>query len=96
MRTWARARRARLCGRCGERIAKGAPIFEIYIEAGIFSVKVPKVRCQTCAGIPVPADLAPLVEVSSAITPTVPIPTGPHVLPLDFKSQQFREPGEEG
>jgi hypothetical protein len=96
MRTWTRARRARICGRCGEIIPKAAPLLEVYIEAGGYSLKLPKLRCATCAGIPVPDDLPPLVERSNVITPMVPIPVGVGVLPLDFKARQIaREPGDD-
>jgi hypothetical protein len=91
MRTWTRARRVRLCGRCGHLIPKGDPVLEVRLV----KVTDPKLRCATCADSPVPPDLPPLVERSNVIAPMVHILTGVGALPLDFKHRQFREPGED-
>ena len=97
MRTWIRARQDLACGGCGARLAKGAPCVEVVIEKGVFSVKAKRLRCPTCAEMPVPADLPPLVEHDNTIRPMAHILTGVGALPLDFKARQMaREPGEEG
>ena len=50
MSPWEHARiGGEACGRCGARIADGAPILARYIADGV----VRKVRCEACAGAPV-------------------------------------------
>ncbi len=82
MREWRRATMIQECGGpCRDRIPKGAPVLVITIEG----VKRAKVRCADCADEPVPADLPAYVSPQLPVLPSVPIPTGPDVLPLDFK-----------
>lgn len=88
MRLWVRALRDRRCGACRGPIRVGDPMLKITIA----TVTEAMVRCKTCAGEDVPADLPERQAIA---------PIDPHafarfgVLPLDF-SRQAREPGEEG
>lgn len=50
MKRWERATRNRLCGCCGQPIAKGDPVLVLTIQT------IEKVRCVGCDG-PAPADL---------------------------------------
>ena len=93
MRTWTRAAIARHCGNCGAAIAVGAPVLELAIPELVQR----KVRCPACAGESVPADLPARVDPQTPFLRLVPIPTGAHVLPFDYKSAAAgdREPGED-
>jgi hypothetical protein len=90
MKRWLRTPLDRYCGRCGGAIPTGAPILELSIA----SVGHVLFRCEACEG-PAPADLAPLAERAPAVA--VPLTRfTPGMLPLDWKSQASREPGEDG
>jgi hypothetical protein len=93
VRTWTRAVRSRLCGRCSTLIGKGEPLFVLTIAAGVYALTDPKIRCQSCAGEPVPEDLPPLV----ARVPAEPMAfTKVGALAFDFKmAVAGREPGED-
>jgi hypothetical protein len=89
MRKWTRAAIPTLCGGpCGTRIPEGAVMF-VLSEFRTFPSVPRKVRCQQCAGEPVPTDVPPLTTVS---TKPARLETMSRLglLPLD------REPGQEG
>lgn len=71
------------CGRCGELVPKHTPILLIDPEPAR-AVKHRFVRCQACAGEPVPADV-PTTEPRRLITPVrLGLPVG-----FDFKAAQM-------
>lgn len=82
MTRWTRAMVGTLCGRCGRGIEQGSPLFEIVIGRQVpigrpiegaersADWRATKVRCEACAGEPVPADLPLLIERVSTIQPT--------------------------
>lgn len=71
-----------LCGRCGEGIDHGAPLLEIAVGRQMpigpalegaerpADWRATKVRCERCAGEPVPPDLASIEARVSIIQPT--------------------------
>lgn len=83
------------CGSCWGVISKGEPVLEYELLASESRRRL--MRCTACAGERVPADLLPLVESVSAVTPRMKR-TGEIALPFDFKRAQSgeREPGMEG
>lgn len=96
MRRWTRAPFRLICGGpCARLLQRGEPILEL--QAPEWSR--PKIRCETCAGEPAPADLPPLVE-RTPVQPTTPARPVRTVtgLPADFKvaAAGEREIGQEG
>jgi len=98
VKTWRRATTLTICGGpCDRTIPQGAPLLEIRIEG----MDKRFLRCEHCAGEPVPADLSPLSE-QTPIKPshksrTTPLFASIGSLATDWKQKQAgREPGEEG
>lgn len=58
MRQWLRATRDRRCGSCDARIARGSPLLEVTMH----QIHRALIRCASCADVPVPDDLPPLVD----------------------------------
>jgi len=57
------------CGRCNRELVVGAPLLVLTAAVG----KGSWVRCEACAGEPVPADLPPLEESSSTTRGLTPL-----------------------
>lgn len=91
MRTWARTRLECRCGLCGHTIAEGSPVLVLEV----LGVHRPKLRCQTCAGGPVPSELPMRSPRETGVTPLRQIA---HAVAFDYKAAQLgeREPGEDG
>lgn len=89
MRTWTRSAITRRCGLCSNAIKVADPILLLTI-AGL---KTPRVRCATCAGEEMPADLPPVPDRSTTggRLSALPVMKRLGLLPMDE-----REPGEEG
>jgi hypothetical protein len=68
MKQWRVAGPTRICGNCGAAIAAGTPMLAYHLV----QVRRELVRCVTCAGEPVPADLP-----STATPPAVPLAPRP-------------------
>ncbi len=107
MRTWVRLDRSALCGYCSQLMTKGDPVLAISIaphppnEYGyVFDVKSARLRCETCAGEPAPAELpsGPIFKTVQG----VPLPGMTRIqqlaaqLPFDAKAAAAgREPGSD-
>ena len=89
MKRWCRASTTRWCGGfCNRLIEAGEPFLTVTLD----HVKRALIRCQTCAGEPVPADIpAPVPAKVLGFTPV-------GALAFDWKAAAAgeREPGEEG
>lgn len=89
MRTWRRLVASTLrCGLCGKEIKVGDPYMERSKLTETTSWR--QLRCQACAGEPVPADLPPLAPRVEH-KPIVPVRFSADSLPLDWKQQQSGE-----
>lgn len=101
MRTWTRTTAMEtICGGpCVRRLARGTPVLHIQLEGSTTK----RIRCEQCAGEPVPADMPPFVEsLKRAITPTPIVREKPQLpfsrfqVPADFKmAAAGREPGSD-
>lgn len=85
MRQWVRVSHATLCGYCAAVIAPGDPAVTVTI-AGVYNVVRSRVRCQGCAGEPVP-DLPIYVERSRGTKRMQPV----RKLAFDWKARQVGE-----
>lgn len=56
MRSWERRPLAVICGRCGARVPKDTPVLVIDPDTSR-GIKQRFIRCQACAGEPVPETL---------------------------------------
>lgn len=85
MRVWVRAVNDTLCGNCRRRIIEGEPILELSLP----EITRRPIRCQKCAGEPVP-DL-PYRTAQAPIEPTMKMRHISGGLPLDFKKAAGRD-----
>lgn len=102
MKDWRRATVETICHGCvvpnGMRlIAVGEPILVLTLPG----ITRKSIRCARCAGEPVPADLPALEVTQKARAAKVSAPQpltrfSPGMLPIDWKAQPSREPGEDG
>lgn len=70
MRQWLRATRDNQhCGYCQAEILRGAPLLEITMT----SIGRGLIRCPSCAGVPVPDDLPPLVDPAPIVDAVAPV-----------------------
>jgi hypothetical protein len=90
VKSWTRAGRSTLCGRCGKLVAVGAPVLELRIG----TLKRVRPRCEDCAG-QAPPDLPPLGDAPPRPAPLTGIMARLGLLPLDDAARD-REPGQEG
>lgn len=115
VKTWTRARQLTICGGCGHHIQAHDPVLEITfvpqraINTPLEGAERPstwlqtRLRCATCAGEPVPADLPARRERTSTIAPMpkpkrIPVFASVGALAADWKHKQAgdREPGADG